>query len=127
MFVIALIFFVQAHINSDYQYGKAKPNSLVYLLDADTKKANWFTYDVNLDEWTKEYLGENPKEVSESNDNQLYSKYHSKFTFSNGAPIKSIAKPTIAFLTDSVAGAQRYFKIRITPNRNVNRYDVFLI
>jgi hypothetical protein len=125
LFVVSIIFFVQAHVNSEYQYGKAKPNSLVYLLDADAKKATWTTYDVNLDEWTKKYLGENPKEVSGDNQNPLYSKYHSKFTFSNAAPLKAIPKPTIAFLTDSVAGSQRYFKIRITPNRNVNRYDVF--
>jgi hypothetical protein len=26
---------------------------------ADTDKASWATYDVNLDSWTKEYLGEN--------------------------------------------------------------------
>lgn len=125
MFVVAVIFFALAHINSEYQFGKAKPNSLVYLLDADVQKATWTTYDVNLDTWTKKYLGENPKEVAAASDNLLYSKYNSKFTYCNAAPLLAIPKPTITFLTDSVAGSRRYFKIRITPNRNVNRYDVF--
>ena len=41
------------------------------------------------------------------------------------APRIEIAKPTVEFLKDSVVNANRYLKIRITPNRKVNRYDVF--
>jgi hypothetical protein len=41
------------------------------------------------------------------------------------APLKNIARPTIAFLKDSVVGNQRFLKIRISPNRKVNRYDIF--
>jgi hypothetical protein len=43
----------------------------------------------------------------------------------NTAPLKSIAKPTIEFLRDTVKGNQHIYKIKITPNRAVNRYDVF--
>jgi hypothetical protein len=32
---------------------------------------------------------------------------------------------TIAFLEDRIEGNKRYLKIRITPNRTVNRYDIF--
>ncbi len=41
------------------------------------------------------------------------------------APLKNIAKPTIEFLKDSLIGTKRYLKIRLSPNRKVNRYDVF--
>ena len=41
------------------------------------------------------------------------------------APMKNVAKPTIEFLKDSVIGSKHYFKIIITPNRKVNRYDIF--
>ena len=41
------------------------------------------------------------------------------------APVKEMARATIEFLKDSVSGSNRYLKIRITPNRKVNRYDVF--
>jgi hypothetical protein len=38
---------------------------------------------------------------------------------------KTTSKPTVAFLKDSTAGNKRYLKIRISPNRAVNRYDIF--
>jgi Peptidase family M28 len=124
-FVLSIGLFAKAHQSSGYVYGKAKPNSLVYILNGDTNKANWATYDTNLDEWTKGYLGEKPKDASPLNTNKLYSKYGSQYTFMADAPVKNIPKPTIDFVRDSVIGNQRYMKIVITPNRKVNRYDVF--
>jgi hypothetical protein len=125
LLLLAIGFFVKAQINSGYESGKAKSNSLVYILDAENNKATWATYDTNLDEWTKTYLGTNPKEAAAFNSLLLPSKYNSGFTFMADAPIKDLAKPTIEFLKDRIVGANLYLKIRITPNRKVNRYDVF--
>ncbi|MBP6557111.1 MAG: M28 family peptidase [Flavobacterium sp.] len=124
-FLVSIGLFVKAHQGSGYTYGKAKPNSLVYILDSDTNKAYWTTYDVNLDEWTKTYLGEFPKSGTPLNTNKLYSKYGSEFTFMATAPVKNIAKPTIEFLRDTVKGNQHLYRIKITPNRKVDRYDIF--
>lgn len=124
-FLVAIGFFVKAHQSSGYVYGKAKPNSLVYLLNGDTNKAYWTTYDTNLDEWTKGYLGEHPKDGKPLNANKLYSKYGSEFTYMADAPLKKIAKPSIEFVKDSTVGNLRYLKIIIVPNRIVNRYDIF--
>ncbi|WP_293873613.1 M20/M25/M40 family metallo-hydrolase [Flavobacterium sp.] len=125
-FVIAIGFFVKAHQNSNYSDVKAKPNSLVYILNADTNKANWATYDINLDEWTKKYLGANPRNSTSLHFNKLYSKYGSKFSFVSAAPLTTLLKPTIEFLRDTIKGNQHLFKIKITPNRDVNRYDIFV-
>jgi hypothetical protein len=124
-FLLSIGLFVKAHQNSDYTTEQPKPNSLVYLHDANTNKSYWTTYDVNLDEWTKGYLGDNPKSAEVLNTNKLYSKYGSEFTFMNDAPNKNIATPTIEFLRDSLQGNQRLYQIKITPNRAVNRYDIF--
>lgn len=124
-FLLSVGLFVKAHQTSDYTTERPKPNSLVYLHDADANKSYWTTYDVNLDEWTKGYLGENTKEASALNTNKLYSKYGSEFTFMNEAPNKNIATPTIEFLRDTLKGNQRLYQIKITPNRAVNRYDIF--
>jgi len=124
-FLVSIGFFTKAHFTSDYNTTKAKPNSLVYILDGDSNKANWATYDVNLDEWTKGYLGENPKIGSFLNTNKLYSKYGSEYTFMADAPLKNIAKPTIEFLRDTIKGNQHIYRIKITSNRSVNRYDIF--
>ena len=125
LFLIAIGFFAKAHFNSNYAIGTAKPNSLLYIYNADLNKAFWVTYDLNLDEWTKTCLGENPKKAGILNDNPLFSKYKSGFTFSAEADLKEIREPSIAFFQDSIGGSQRYIKMRISPNRNVNRYDIF--
>lgn len=124
-FVLAIGFFAKAHYESGYEYGKAKSNSLLYLYNADTNTANWVTYDTNLDSWTKAYLGENPKKATTLNEIPLFSKYNSGFTYATEAPKKELAKPSIVFLEDRVVGNQHYVKIKISPNRNVNRYDIF--
>jgi len=123
--LIAILFFAKAQFHSGYNSDEAKSNSLVYLYNADTNKAHWLTYDTNLDSWTKGYLGDNPNSAKNFNNLKLFSKYNSEFTYATEAPIKNIAKPTISFLTDSVVGFKRYLKIQITPNRKVNRYDIF--
>jgi hypothetical protein len=125
LFLMSVAFLAKAQYNSEYKLGQAKSNSLVYLYNADTNKANWLTYDTNLDSWTKSYLTERPKGAKIFNDLKLYSKYNSEFTYCSEAPNKDIAKPTITFLQDSVVGFKRYLKIKITPNRKVNRYDIF--
>jgi hypothetical protein len=125
LLILSIGFFAKAHYYSGYEAGKAKSNSLVYILDADKNKASWATYDTNLDQWTKTYLGKNPKEAKELNTTPVTSKYNSGFTFSADAPMKNISKPIIEYLKDSIIGSNRYLKIRITPIRKVNRYDIF--
>lgn len=125
MLLIALGFFIKAHRESGYEEGKAKQNSLVYIYDNDTKKALWVTYDQNLDAWTKNFLGENPGDAKQLEAYNLFSKYNSKFTHSVVAPSKDLEGPTIRFLRDSVIGNQRYLTLKISPNRKVNRYDIF--
>lgn len=126
LFLLASIgFFAKAHLDSGYEKGKAKSNSLVYLFDADANSAQWLSYDKNLDSWTKSYLGENPNTPKGLEAIPLFSKYDSQFTFAAKAPLKNIPQPTIDFLTDSISDNLHYFKIRISPNRKVNRYDIF--
>ena len=36
---VTIGFLIQAHLNSEYSVGKAKPNSLVYVQNTDSKKA----------------------------------------------------------------------------------------
>jgi len=125
LFLAAVLFLAKAQYQSGYELGKAKSNSLLYLYNVDKNRAYWTTYDTNLDSWTKSYLGENPKSAKSLNNLKLFSKYNSVFTYASETPVKAIAKPTITFLTDSVIGFKRYLKIKITPNRKVNRYDIF--
>jgi hypothetical protein len=49
LLLLSQLAFVKAHYESGYEEGKAKSNSLLYIYNADTDKASWATYDVNLD------------------------------------------------------------------------------
>jgi hypothetical protein len=122
MLLLALSFVADAHLNTEFEYGKAKPNSLVYIVDAGSKQANWATYDNLLDEWTKVYFTENSKNKLYKNDGS--GKYLSKYTFFTKAPTVNVPKPTITFLKDSINGNFRHLKIKIASNRKVNRYDI---
>jgi hypothetical protein len=55
---------------------KAKQNQIAcyYVYNADTDKSKWLTYDINLDSWTKEYLGDDPKNTALMKDTPLASK-----------------------------------------------------
>lgn len=125
LFVLSLLFFAKGHYNSSYEAGKAKSNSLLYLYNADTNQAFWVTYDVNLDDWTKSYLGANPKSARPLNDMPLFSKYNSGFTYAATTDVVGVKKPLIVFTKDSIAGNLRYIQLKIIPNRKVNRYDIF--
>jgi Peptidase family M28 len=123
--LVAFGFYLDAHWNSDFEKGKAKPNSLLYYVDANVNKAYWTTYDKILDPWTQSYMGLQPQSAAILNKKTIASKYNSGFTFMAEAEKKPLQKSTINFLKDSISGEKRFIKIRISPNRIVNRYDVF--
>ena len=41
------------------------------------------------------------------------------------ADLKSIVGPSILFNNDTIINARKQYLITITPNRKVNRYDIF--
>lgn len=123
-FLTGLGFILIAHFYSNYDFSRKKPNSLLYVLDADANRGRWLTYDSNLDDWTKKYVGGNLKRDPRDIANDIFSKYNTSISYSRSAPTKAIPKPTIAFERDSVVGKFRYLKIKISPNRRVNRYDI---
>ena len=124
-FLIAIGFLINAHLHSGYDLKHGKPNSLLYVLNEDTQSAIWATYDTNLDNWTKNYLGTSPKEAGDEDKLPLFSKYNSSFSYAAKADLKSIVGPSILFNNDTIINARKQYLITITPNRKVNRYDIF--
>jgi hypothetical protein len=127
--LIAFLFFfgfmISAHVNSGYDENKAQPTSLLYVYNDDDKSTNWATYDHELSNWTQQFITDNKKNAEVLNAQVISSKYSSGFTFTAPAPFKNIAIPEINTTKDTVIGNQRFIEICITPNRNINRLDVF--
>jgi hypothetical protein len=124
-FIIALGFFISAHMNSSFDEQHTKPNSLVYLLDTDTNSAVWATYDHLLDDWTKSYLTEHPDSATLESKATFNSKYNSGFTFTKQADIKPLVLPYIEIHKGSVIGETRHISIVLSPQRAVNRIELF--
>jgi len=121
---VSVFFFVKAHINADFSEVNPKPNSLLYLKDANSQKAWWATYDHLLDEYNKEFFKEeNPVEDSVIFD----SKYKLRFTQQQAAELKPIKEATVLVEKDSVLSENGMvqFHLKIAPQRKINRIEIF--
>jgi len=117
-------FLFSAHLTSDFNIDNAKPTSLVYILDKDNNTAQWATYDNVLSDWTSQYVDQH-QESPIKNDLTISSKYGTGFSYRSAAPLKNILAPKIETTMDSIVGNTRRLEICITPQRNVNRLDIF--
>ena len=122
-FLLFLGFMVSAHINSGNKSENPKPTSLLYILNTDKNKAQWATYENDLSSWTSQYLGEN-KTIPEGLAT-ISSKYDTDFTYVADAPIKELLPPKVEVTIDTLIGEHRVLEFRISPQRDVNRLDVF--
>jgi len=124
--VMAMVCFVTAHVKSDYTEDRKKPNSLLYYQDQDKNENYWLTYDTNLDEWTKGYLGDTPERASKYIEGAAASKYNGGFSYAKVAPAKDIATATIRLETDTIARDYRASTVTILPQRNTHELFVYL-
>ncbi len=123
--VFTLIFLIAAHTKSDFTEKRQKPNSLVYVLDADQNKAVWASYDAMLDPWTQNYINPNENIAETYNANALQSKYGRSFIHANQATVKNIQHPRFDISKDTIIGNKRYYDLCVAPQRDINRIDIY--
>ncbi|MRI00829.1 M28 family peptidase [Kriegella sp. EG-1] len=122
-FILCFFFLIKAHLNSEFSEENAKPTSLAYILNVDTNKANWVTYERVLSEWTSNYISKNNTVTPSTN--VLSSKYSTGFSYIAEAPLKNIKSPLVETSLDTIVGNDRILHICITPQRIVNRLEIF--
>ena len=124
--LLAIVFFIKAHLTSNFTAERQKPNSLVYYYDADTDETYWATYDKILDDWTKGYLGENPEEASNYITYASGSKYAKGYSFAVEAPAKKIPLFKAVLNSDTIINDIKKRTFTIIPNRNVNQISLYV-
>lgn len=124
-FFLFAVFGIIAHLNSEFTEDKPKPSSLLYVYNADNNTAKWATYDKKPIAWNGQYLGKKLKPVVKEGTTIISSKYSTGFTFTNDTEPKSILPPKIDIAEDTIVGEERLISLCITPQRNVNRLEVF--
>ncbi len=125
-FIMAIGCFIIAHVKSDYTEDRKKPNSLLYYQDQNTNENYWLTYDTNLDDWTKGYLGDTPELASEYIESAAGSKYSSSFSYAKEAPEKNIAAAIIRVDVDTITENYRATTVTILPQRNTHELFVYI-
>src|SRR5690606_31323170 len=124
LFIASFGFFIAAHTTSDFNEERPKPNSLVYLYDADKDTALWATYDQTLDDWTKAYLTDEP-DVFDVSNISFDSKYGTKLSYSKKADLKPLKKPYVDKQKDTIIGDVRYLQVFVSPQRAVNTLEFY--
>ncbi|UAB85446.1 M20/M25/M40 family metallo-hydrolase [Zunongwangia sp. SCSIO 43204] len=124
LFIGFNVFMFYAHFTSEFTSEKPKPNSLVYLFDADEDKANWFSYDSMIDEWTAQYFGEEPVKLNNI-EAKFSSKYNSGFTWRSDAPTVNIDAPGIILQKIDSTTNEFQYSLKIAPNRDAKRMEIY--
>ena len=124
-FILFVGFMISGHFNADFTEENAKPTSLLYVIDADTNTAKWATYEHEISDWTSQYIGLDKKVPEKLAGRTISSKYSSGFTYVATAPTKEITSPKIETTRDTIVGDERILELCITPQRDVNRLDIF--
>ncbi len=118
-------FLIAAHLQSDFTEERAKPSSLLYVLDADSQEAYWATYDHVLIDWNAQFLRNEEKTRDAGFKRTISSKYGSGFKRRSKAALKEIPAPEVATVSDTIVGEQRFLTLCIRPQRTINRLEVF--
>lgn len=120
-----VFFFIKAHSQHNFSDTRPKPNSLIYYQNSDKNKAFWTTYDLSPDDWTKQYLSENPEPASEIIGLAAYSKYGRNYTYAIQTDSRDIEKSQIVLEQDTIYENQREITFTLIPKRQVNKIELY--
>lgn len=121
--VLALVFFVSAGFKSSYNIDNKMPNSIIYLLDADKNEAYYASYDATVDDFTKQFLGENP--TAGTIDSTISkSKYNSTIQLYQKTDVYDIAQPVVNVVSDTTIYDDRTIHFILEPKRKANRLEL---
>lgn len=120
---MGVIAIVLAAVFSSFNVDRKKPNSILYVLDATQNKAYWASYNSEVDEFTKQFLGENPT-VGNYDTNTTASKYKTEIQLYNKTEIRNLEKPIISIVSDTLINANRKVKLSILSVRNANKIEL---
>ena len=119
----AVVFFTLAAYNSGFDENKKKPNSAVFINDIDSNQSYWATYDQTLDEYTKQFLGDNPTKGNFTGTTSK-SKYNTSYRSHKKTENRDIKPPSILKLSDTIIGDFRNISLMIQPQRSVNKLEL---
>jgi len=121
--LMGLMALISASVFSSYSIDRKKPNSVLYVFDSNKNEAYWASYNTDTDDFTKQFLGENPTKGG-YDENTTASKYRTNIQLHTKAEIVNLEKPVISIVEDTISGADRKLVLRIESPRNANKIEL---
>jgi len=121
--LVAILALFKSFSMNSFTEDRKKPNSILYVLDDEKKEAFWGTYNHALDDFTKQFLGNNPIEGSYDK-NTTTSKYATRIKYHQKAELKQIQNPLVNVLSDTVIGNNRKICLNVYSIRNANKIEI---
>lgn len=119
LFVLTVLLFISASFKSNYNTERKQPTSLLYVLDADSEEAYWASYESQINDYNRAYLGQNA--VAGSFDkNANYSKYLSRYKIHKKTDVIDIPFTKIKVVMDTVVMEERKIRLQFIPQRKAS-------
>ena len=120
---IGFMALISASVYSGYSIDRKKPNSVLYVFDSNKNEAYWASYNAETDDFTKQFLGENPTKGNYDG-NTTASKYKTSIQLHAKTEIRNLEKPLISIVKDTIIGADRNLALRIESPRNASKIEL---
>ncbi|MEJ6486177.1 M20/M25/M40 family metallo-hydrolase [Nostoc punctiforme UO1] len=120
--VVSLSLIIAGSLTAGFDANHPKPNSIFYVLNADTGKAIWASFDEQPDDWTSQFLSQYPEKVSLTE----YLPFASSQFLENQAPAFSLPAPNIQLLSDDARNGSRTLRLQIISSREGRIVRVYL-
>jgi hypothetical protein len=120
---IGFMSLISAAVFSSYSIDRKMPNSVLYVFDSNKNEAYWASYNAETDDFTKQFLGENPTKGS-YDENTTTSKYKTNIKLYTKTEVRNLKKPLISIVSDTIIGADRKVTLRIESLRNANKIEL---
>ncbi|MGB5242677.1 MAG: M28 family peptidase [Lutimonas sp.] len=121
--LIGVLALISAGFTSKWNEERKKPNSVVYIADVSTNKAYFASYEQKPDEYTSQYLTEDPISGNLFEDFSP-SKYGTSLSLYHETDLIHFPQSEIQVLKDTIIGELKEIAFRITPLRKLNRIEI---
>ncbi len=121
--LIGFMALISASVHSGFSEDRKQPNSILYVYDTTINKAYWASYNLKIDSFTAQFLGENPTTGSYDT-NTTASKYNTKIKLHKQTEIVPLEKPIITIVSDTVINSDRRICLSIYSSRNANKVEL---
>ncbi len=121
--LIGCVALISASLSASYNNDRKKPNSILYVWDTNLDKAYWASYNSKTDDFTEQFLGENPNQGSYDK-NTFASKYSTNINLYSQTEIRNLKKPLITIVSDTIIDNNRKVCLSIASQRHANKVEL---